>query len=169
LLARHVQARNEVECNMYPFGLNPLTKMCCLVITFQILLSSFPMYVKLIKLTMAYVVSNMEDERCFSTLAFIKSKRHNRVTTHLPQMLCACLDNNSIHCKISCMKNALSNEKQHDTDIVMMVKSFVGFLHLFLQMYKLDGLCFQLYWNQWLFYKLSTLVSMMLAWSTHSP
>jgi hypothetical protein len=73
----------------------------------------------------------MEDERCFSTLAFIKSKHLNKVTTYLPQMLCACLDNDSIHCKISWMKNALSNGAQHDIDIVMMVKSFVGFLHLF--------------------------------------
>jgi hypothetical protein len=72
----------------------------------------------------------MEDERCFSTLAFITSKHRNKVTTHLPQMLCACLDNNFIHCKISCMKNALSNGEQHDTNI-MMVKSFVGFLCLF--------------------------------------
>lgn len=43
------------------------------------------------------------------------------------------------------MKNSLNNGKQHATNIVMMVKSFVGFLHLFLQMYKLDGVYFQLY------------------------
>jgi hypothetical protein len=29
------------------------------------------------------------------------------------------------------MKNALNNGEQHDTDIVMMVKSFVGLLRLF--------------------------------------
>ncbi len=29
-------------------------------------------------------MGSVEDERCFSTLAFMKSKLHNRLTTHLP-------------------------------------------------------------------------------------
>jgi hypothetical protein len=33
---------------------------------------------------MVQVIGNVEDESCFSTLAFMKSKLHNILTTHLP-------------------------------------------------------------------------------------
>jgi hypothetical protein len=64
--------------------LNPLTKMWCLGTRFRVLSSSFLEYVKLVELAIVQIVGSMEDERCFSTLAFIKSKLQNRPTTHLP-------------------------------------------------------------------------------------
>ncbi len=67
-----------------PFDTNPLTKMWHLVTTSWILVSNFLEYVKLVKLAMVQVVGNVEDESCFSTLAFKKSKLRNRLTTHLP-------------------------------------------------------------------------------------
>ncbi len=66
------------------FDLNPLTKMWCLGTRFWVLSSSFLEYVKLVELAMVQIVGSMEDERCFSTLAFMKSKLQNRLTTHLP-------------------------------------------------------------------------------------
>jgi len=60
-----------------------------LVMTFWVLVSIFPKYVNLAKLTMVQIVGNMEDERCFSILAFIKSKFHNRLITHLPFVMFA--------------------------------------------------------------------------------
>jgi hypothetical protein len=33
---------------------------------------------------MVEVVRSVEDERCLSTLTFMKSKFHNKLTTHLP-------------------------------------------------------------------------------------
>jgi hypothetical protein len=35
-------------------------------------------------MAMVQIVGNVKDERCFSMLAFMKSKLHNRLTTHLP-------------------------------------------------------------------------------------
>jgi hypothetical protein len=70
------------------FDLNPLTKMWCLGTRFQVLSSSFLKYVKLVELVMVQIVGSMEDERCFYTLAFMKSKLQNKLTTHLPLVVC---------------------------------------------------------------------------------
>ncbi len=43
---------NEATCMTPLFDLNPLTKMWCLVTTFQVLSFSFSGYVKLVKLAM---------------------------------------------------------------------------------------------------------------------
>ncbi len=51
--------------------------------TSHIMITSFPKYVKLVELAMVQMVGNMEDERCFSFMAFMKSKLHNRLTTQL--------------------------------------------------------------------------------------
>jgi len=71
-----------------PFDLNPLTKMWCVVTTFRVLSFSFSKYVKLVELAMVQMVGRVEDERCFFTLAFMKSKLWNRLTTHLPFVMC---------------------------------------------------------------------------------
>jgi hypothetical protein len=39
--------------------------------------------VKLVELVMVQILGSVEDERCFSTLAFMKLKFHNRFITHL--------------------------------------------------------------------------------------
>jgi hypothetical protein len=39
--------------------------------------------VKLVELVTVQILSSVEDERCFSTLAFMKSKLCNRLTIHL--------------------------------------------------------------------------------------
>jgi hypothetical protein len=93
---------NATTCMAPPFDLNPLTKMWRLVTTFRIFFSIFLEYLKLAELAMAWIVGSVEDERWFSTLVFMKSKLQNKLlpTYHL---LCACLHNNSILCKISLM------------------------------------------------------------------
>jgi hypothetical protein len=40
-------------------------------------LSSFPEYFKLVKIAMVQVLGSVEDEQCFSSLAFCKSKLWN--------------------------------------------------------------------------------------------
>jgi hypothetical protein len=50
----------------------------------SVLVYSFPKYVKLAEMAMVQIVGSVEDERCFSTFAFMKSKLRNRLTTHLP-------------------------------------------------------------------------------------
>jgi hypothetical protein len=54
------------------------------MIGFWVFSFNFPEYVKLVELAMVQIIGSMEDERCFSTLAFMKSKLQNRLTTHLP-------------------------------------------------------------------------------------
>ncbi len=86
---RHVQVDYEVKCKCMhgpPFDTNPLARMWRLVTTSWILVSSFLEYVKLVELWYK-VVGNVEDESCFSTLAFMKSKLRNKLTTHLPLVL----------------------------------------------------------------------------------
>jgi hypothetical protein len=75
---------NTTTCMAPPFDLNPLTKMRHLVTTSRVLSTSFPKYVKLAELVMVYIIGSVEDERFFFTLAFMKSKLHNKLTTHLP-------------------------------------------------------------------------------------
>ncbi len=62
---------NAITCVLPPFDLNPLTKMWGLVATSWVLVSSFPKYVKLAKLTMVQIVDKMKNERCFFILAFM--------------------------------------------------------------------------------------------------
>jgi hypothetical protein len=38
----------------------------------------------MVKLVLVEVVGSVEDKRCFSTLAFMKSKLQNKLITHLP-------------------------------------------------------------------------------------
>jgi hypothetical protein len=75
---------NAITCMVPPFDISPLTKMWHLVTASRILVSSFPKYVKFVELAMVHIIGNVEDEKCFSTLAFMKSKLHNKLTTHLP-------------------------------------------------------------------------------------
>jgi hypothetical protein len=74
---------NAMACMAPPFDTNLPTRMWRLVTTFRILITSFPKYVKLAKLAMVQVVGSVEDETCFFILVFMKSKLHNRLTTHL--------------------------------------------------------------------------------------
>jgi len=79
---------NVVACMVPPFGTNPLTKMWHLVITSQILVSNFPKYIKLVELAMVQIIGSVEDERCLSTLTFMKSKLHNKLTIHFLIVVC---------------------------------------------------------------------------------
>jgi hypothetical protein len=67
-----------------PFDTNPLTKMWHLVITSWVFICNFLKYVKLAKMAMMQIVGNVKDEHNFSTLAFMKLKFFNMLTTHLP-------------------------------------------------------------------------------------
>ncbi len=55
-----------------------------LVVAFRVFVWNFPKYVKLAEMAMVQIVGSVEDERCLSTLAFMKSKLCNRLITHLP-------------------------------------------------------------------------------------
>jgi hypothetical protein len=88
--------------------------------TSWILISNFLEYGKLIELTMVQIMGNVEDEKCLSIVAFMKCCAIGSLPTY--QMLCTCLHNSSILCKIYHMWNVLSNGEQHVIDIAMMVR-----------------------------------------------
>jgi hypothetical protein len=62
---------------------NPL--MCFLRIhsTSRLLVCFFLEYFKLVETSMVQLIGSVEDEPCFNSLAFCKSKLHNRLKTNL--------------------------------------------------------------------------------------
>jgi D-arabinose 5-phosphate isomerase GutQ len=75
---------NAAACMAPPFDTNPLTIMWCLVTTSQVLVCNFTYFGKLAEMAMVQIVGSVEDEHCFFTLALMKSKLRNKLTTHLP-------------------------------------------------------------------------------------
>ncbi len=45
---------------------------------------SFPKYLKLTEMAIVHVLRNVKDEKCFSSLAFLKSKLQATLDPHLP-------------------------------------------------------------------------------------
>jgi len=62
---------------------NPCFRMWALLTINQIICSKLLEWLNLVELSMVMVLINMEDERCFSNLSFMKSKLRSRLTTHL--------------------------------------------------------------------------------------
>jgi hypothetical protein len=79
---------NLATCMVPPFDINLLTKMWHLMATSQVHICKFPKYVKLAKLVMVQIVSNLENQKYFFTLVLTKSNFYNKVTTHLPHIMC---------------------------------------------------------------------------------
>jgi hypothetical protein len=149
---------NATTCMTPPFDLNPVIKMWCLVIGFRVFSSSFPKYVKLVELAMVQIVSSMEDERCFFTLAFMKAsfKIGSLPTYHL---LCACLHNNFIFFKASHMETIFSNGKEFTIDTVMMLGNMPSIFYR-LVFTKANMYCCKI---EWLFYEPKNFLSTVLA------
>ncbi len=66
-----------------PLNLNPITKFWQNLTSSQCLVMKIPEYFKVVDIVIAQMIGSMEDERCFSTLAFTKSKLRNRFNDHL--------------------------------------------------------------------------------------
>lgn len=72
------------KCMEPPFDLNPLTRMwreldACTVLRVK----AFPEYFRLAEVALVHVLGSVEDERCFSSLAFLKNKLRNCLNEHL--------------------------------------------------------------------------------------
>jgi hypothetical protein len=57
-----------------PFDVNSLTKLWRTFFSSQILVEKILEYIKLVELVVVQVIGPMEDERCFSTFTFMKTK-----------------------------------------------------------------------------------------------
>ncbi len=64
---------NVATCMAPPFNTNPLTRMWCLVTTFQVLICKFLEYVKLVEMAMVQIMGSVEDERYFVGFHEIKA------------------------------------------------------------------------------------------------
>jgi hypothetical protein len=62
---------------------NPLTKLWKTFSSSQIFVKKILEYIKLAELVIVQVIGSVEDERCFSTLTFMKTKLQNILTTHV--------------------------------------------------------------------------------------
>jgi len=67
-----------------PFDLNPLTRLwsyqdSCTILRIKIFLEFY----KLVEIAIVQVLGSIEDERCFSSLSFLKNKLWNSLDTHL--------------------------------------------------------------------------------------
>jgi len=60
-------------------AVNPLTRLWRVIDANTSLSKEIPEYVKLAEIAMIHVLGSVEDERCFSSLAFLKDKLRNRL------------------------------------------------------------------------------------------
>jgi len=63
-----------------PLDCNPCFRMWALLTSNQIICSKLLEWLKLVELSMVMVLSNMEDERCFSNFSFMESKLRSQLT-----------------------------------------------------------------------------------------
>jgi len=62
---------------------NLLTQLWHIFSTFKVLACALSKYFKLVEIVMVQVFGSVEDEQCFNSLAFCKSKLCNRLPTNL--------------------------------------------------------------------------------------
>jgi hypothetical protein len=71
-----------------PYDVNPLTRLWRILDANRALAAQFPEYIKLAEIAMVHVLGSVEDERCFSSLTFLKDRLRNRlVSEHLGVVL----------------------------------------------------------------------------------
>ncbi len=66
-----------------PFDVNPLIWLWCILSTSRVRACAFPKYLKLAEIFIVQVLGNVNNEWCFSFLAFCESKLCNKHTTNL--------------------------------------------------------------------------------------
>jgi hypothetical protein len=88
-----MKANTEAACAP-PFTVNPLVKLWRQLTSSRHLCKFNSEYVKLAEVGSVLVLGFVEDERCFSTLKFLKSCQRNRLGKHLPLVVCVCLARN---------------------------------------------------------------------------
>jgi hypothetical protein len=60
-----------------PIDVNPLTHLWHILLTSKLFAYSFSECFKLVEIAMVHVIGSVQDERCFISLAFYKSKLRN--------------------------------------------------------------------------------------------
>ncbi len=66
-----------------PSDVNPVTRMWLKIQSSPLLVLKLSEYIKVDEIIMLQVLGLVEDEKTFNNLPFMKSKLHNKLTTHL--------------------------------------------------------------------------------------
>jgi len=69
-------------------NLNPITKFWQNLTSSQCFVMKIFEYFKVVDIAIVQMIGLVEDERCFSTFAFMKSKLRNRFNDHLDLVVC---------------------------------------------------------------------------------
>jgi hypothetical protein len=77
--------KNNSKATMEPpFDLNSLTQIWRTLDAFRVLTHFFPKHLKLAEMTIVHILGSVENEKCFSSLAFLKNKLRATLGPHLP-------------------------------------------------------------------------------------
>jgi hypothetical protein len=76
--------KNNFKATIEPrFDLDSLTRIWKTFDAFRVLTHFFPKHLKLAKMTIVHVIGSVEDEKCFSSLTFLKNKLQATLDPHL--------------------------------------------------------------------------------------
>jgi hypothetical protein len=64
-----------------PFDINPVSCLWRMLHANIALVGQFPEYIRLAQIALVHVLGSVEDERCFSSLTFLKDKLQNRLAS----------------------------------------------------------------------------------------
>jgi hypothetical protein len=64
-----------------PFNVNPVSRLWRMLDANIALAGQFPEYIKLAQIALVHVLGSVEDERCLSSLTFLKDKIRNRLAS----------------------------------------------------------------------------------------
>jgi hypothetical protein len=102
--------------------MNHVTQLWTKINLSSILKHKFLEFIKLIEIACVQILGTMEDEHCFSTMAFMKNKSRNHLTCHLD--LCTRFYAQKFYnlLRISLMKRPWRSGRTQNHDIVFMFK-----------------------------------------------
>jgi hypothetical protein len=83
---RLFQDRDEKQrpyCPGTSYDINPVTRIWRTISASRVFSHGFPKYLKLAEITLVLVIENVEDERVFSSVYFLKTKLRNSLDPHL--------------------------------------------------------------------------------------
>lgn len=78
-----MMSNSERACEP-PFDCNPLTRIWRVLSANSLTSHMISEYIKLAEIAVVHGIGSVEDERCFSTLGFLKNKLRNALNEHLP-------------------------------------------------------------------------------------
>jgi hypothetical protein len=83
-LFRQCMKENSAKMLKKPYDINPVTRLWHSIDVNSFLKQALSKYPIVVEMAVVMVLESIQDERTFSTMNFMKSKLHNRLTNNLP-------------------------------------------------------------------------------------